>query len=203
MYERFTDHAQSAMTAANNAARELGHEYIGTEHILLGLISSSHVTIALKALEIADIRPERIRGDIRMLVQQGGGAIAAGRLPLTPRAKKVIEYAMESSRELNHHYVGSEHLLLGLLREQEGIAATVLNALGFTAVNGRDYVLRALHGESRIPLQLADGVYLLRSASGDGVAGDPRAMILADFERLAGELETISSIVVMGRRKKQ
>lgn len=131
MYERFTDRARKIMQLANQEAQRLCHEYIGTEHILLGLVREGSGVAAnvLKNLHV-DLRD--ICLEVEKLVVVGPGTTMA-KLPLTPRTKRVIEYAVAAARELNHNYIGSEHLLLGLLREQEGVAAQVLAHLGVTS----------------------------------------------------------------------
>jgi len=146
MYERFTDRARKVMQLANQEAQRFNHEYIGTEHILLGLVKEGSGVAAnvLKNLEV-DLR--KIRIEVEKIVQTGPDMVTMGKLPQTPRAKKVIEYAMDEARNLNHNYVGTEHLLLGLLREQEGVAAQVLMNLGMKLEDVRDEVLNLLgHG---------------------------------------------------------
>jgi ATP-dependent Clp protease ATP-binding subunit ClpC len=146
MFERFTDRARKVMQLANQEAQRFNHEYIGTEHILLGLVKEGSGVAAnvLKNLEV-DLR--KIRLEVEKIVQSGPDMVTMGKLPQTPRAKKVIEYAMEEARNLNHNYVGTEHLLLGLLREQEGVAAQVLMNLGLKLEDVRDEVLNLLgHG---------------------------------------------------------
>ncbi|PQO36416.1 ATP-dependent Clp protease ATP-binding subunit [Bremerella cremea] len=146
MYERFTDRARKVMQLANQEAQRFNHEYIGTEHILLGLIKEGSGVAAnvLKTLEV-DLR--KIRLEVEKLVQSGPDMVTMGKLPQTPRAKKVIEYSMEEARNLNHNYVGTEHILLGLLREQEGVAAQVLMNLGLKLEDVREEVLNLLgHG---------------------------------------------------------
>ncbi|KAA1260883.1 ClpA/B family protein [Rubripirellula obstinata] len=146
MYERFTDRARKVMQLANQEAQRFNHEYIGTEHILLGLVKEGSGVAAnvLKNLEV-DLR--KIRLEVEKLVQSGPEMVTVGKLPQTPRAKKVIEYSMEEARNLNHSYVGTEHILLGLLREQEGVAAQVLMNLGLKLEDVREEVLNLLgHG---------------------------------------------------------
>ena len=146
MYERFTDRARKVMQLANQEAQRFNHEYIGTEHMLLGLVKEGSGVAAnvLKNLEV-DLR--KIRLEVEKIVQTGPDMVTMGKLPQTPRAKKVIEYAMEEARNLNHNYVGTEHLLLGLLREQEGVAAQVLMNLGLKLEDVREEVLNLLgHG---------------------------------------------------------
>jgi hypothetical protein len=129
MYERFTDRARKVMQLANQEAQRLYHEYIGTEHILLGLVKevSGVAANVLKNLHL-DLR--KIRLEVERLVQSGPDMVTMGKLPLTPRAQKVIEYSMEEARSLNHNYVGTEHILLGLLREDFGVAAQILMNFG-------------------------------------------------------------------------
>ena len=143
MFERLTDRARKVMALANQEAQRFNHEYIGTEHILLGLVKEGSGVGAnvLKHLEI-DLR--KVRLEVEKLVKSGPDMVTMGKLPQTPRAKKVIEYAIEEARSLNHNYVGTEHLLLGLLREQDGVAAQVLMNLGLKLEDVREEVLNLL-----------------------------------------------------------
>src|SRR5438445_4404264 len=146
MYERFTDRARKVMQLANQEAQRFNHEYIGTEHILLGLIKEGS-GVAANVLKNLDVDLRKIRLEVEKLVQSGPDMVTMGKLPQTPRAKKVIEYSMEEARNLNHNYVGTEHILLGLLREQEGVAAQVLMNLGLKLEDVREEVLSLLgHG---------------------------------------------------------
>ncbi|MFO0869430.1 MAG: ATP-dependent Clp protease ATP-binding subunit [Pirellulales bacterium] len=146
MYERFTDRARKVMQLANQEAQRFNHEYIGTEHILLGLVKEGS-GVAANVLKNLDVDLRKIRLEVEKLVQSGPEMVTMGRLPQTPRAKKVIEYSMEEARNLNHNYVGTEHILLGLLREQEGVAAQVLMNLGLKLDEVREEVLNLLgHG---------------------------------------------------------
>ncbi|MEZ6046037.1 MAG: ATP-dependent Clp protease ATP-binding subunit [Planctomycetaceae bacterium] len=146
MYERFTDRARKVMQLANQEAQRFNHEYIGTEHILLGLVKEGS-GVAANVLKNLDADLRKIRLEVEKIVQSGPDMVTMGKLPQTPRAKKVIEYAMEEARNLNHNYVGTEHLLLGLLREQEGVAAQVLMNLGLKLEDVREEVLNLLgHG---------------------------------------------------------
>jgi ATP-dependent Clp protease ATP-binding subunit ClpC len=146
MYERFTDRARKVMQLANQEAQRFNHEYIGTEHILLGLIKEGS-GVAANVLKNLDVDLRKIRLEVEKLVQSGPDMVTMGKLPQTPRAKKVIEYSMEEARNLGHNYVGTEHILLGLLREQEGVAAQVLMNLGLKLEEVREEVLNLLgHG---------------------------------------------------------
>src|SRR5436309_14072835 len=143
MYERFTDRARKVMQLANQEAQRFNHEYIGTEHILLGLVKEGS-GVAANVLKNLDIDLRKIRLEVEKIVQSGPDMVTMGKLPQTPRAKKVIEYSIEEARNLNHNYVGTEHLLLGLLREQEGVAAQVLMNLGLRLEDVREEVLNLL-----------------------------------------------------------
>ena len=126
MYERFTDQARKVMQLANQEAMSLNHRYIGTEHILMGLIKEGSGT-GVETLKRLGVDLLKLRGDIRRVVQRGAAIIEVNaKLAQTPRGKQVIEYAMEECRALKHNCVGTEHLLLGLLRETTGVAAHVL-----------------------------------------------------------------------------
>src|SRR5437773_4637107 len=140
MYDRFTDRARKVMQLANQEAARLHHEYIGTEHILLGLVKEGS-GVAANVLKNLDADLAKIRSEVEELVQASLEVGTPGKLPRTPRAKKVTEYSIEEARKLNHNYVGTEHLLLGLLREQEGIAAQVLMNLGLRLEDVREEVL--------------------------------------------------------------
>jgi ATP-dependent Clp protease ATP-binding subunit ClpC len=131
------------MQLANQEAQRFNHEYIGTEHILLGLVKEGS-GVAANVLKNLDIDLRKIRLEVEKIVQSGPDMVTMGKLPQTPRAKKVIEYSIEEARNLNHNYVGTEHLLLGLLREQEGVAAQVLMNLGLKLEDVREEVLNLL-----------------------------------------------------------
>ncbi len=143
MYERFLDRAKKVMQTANQEAQRFNHEYIGTEHILLGLAKDEDC-VAMKVLKRLGISAKVLRREVEKLVQSGSEMITMGRLPQTPRAKKVIEYAMEEARNLNHNYVSTEHLLLGMMREDKCVAAQALMKLGLTIEKVREAVLAVL-----------------------------------------------------------
>jgi ATP-dependent Clp protease ATP-binding subunit ClpA len=144
MYERFTDRARKTMQLANEEALRFDHGYVGTEHILLGLVKEGS-GVAANALRNLGADLRRVRSEVeRILLPGPGGQVVMGRLPHAPRAKKVIEYSIEEARNLNHDYVGTEHLLLALIREQEGVAAQVLMNLGLTLERVREEVLTLL-----------------------------------------------------------
>ena len=143
MFERFTDRARKVMALANQEAQRLNHEYIGTEHILLGLVKEGS-GVGANVLKNLDVDLRKVRLEVEKLVRAGPDVVTMGKLPQTPRAKKVIEYAIEEARNLNHNYVGTEHLLLGLLREHDGVAAQVLRNLNLKLEEVREEVLNLL-----------------------------------------------------------
>jgi ATP-dependent Clp protease ATP-binding subunit ClpC len=143
MFERFTDRARKVMALANQEAQRFNHEYIGTEHILLGLVKEGS-GVGANVLKNLDVDLRKVRLEVEKLVKSGPETVTMGKLPQTPRAKKVIEYAIEEARNLNHNYVGTEHLLLGLLREQDGVAAQVLMNLSLRLEDVREEVLNLL-----------------------------------------------------------
>ncbi|MFT3683320.1 MAG: ATP-dependent Clp protease ATP-binding subunit [Phycisphaerales bacterium] len=147
MFERFTDRARKVMALANQEAQRFNHEYIGTEHILLGLVKEGS-GVGANVLKSLDVDLRKVRLEVEKLVKPGPEMVTMGRLPQTPRAKKVIEYAIEEARNLNHNYVGTEHLLLGLLREHDGVAAQVLMNLGLKLEQVREEVLNLLGASS-------------------------------------------------------
>src|SRR6201747_1188736 len=144
MFERFTDRARRVVVLAQEEARMLSHNYIGTEHILLGLIHEGE-GVAAKALESLDISLEAVRAQVEEIIGQGQQA-PSGHIPFTPRAKKVLELSLREALELGHSYIGTEHILLGLIREGEGVAAQVLQKLGADLNRVRQQVIQLLSG---------------------------------------------------------
>ncbi len=143
MFERFTDRARKVMALANQEAQRFNHEYIGTEHILLGLVKEGS-GVGANVLKNLGVDLRKVRLEVEKLVKSGPDIVTMGKLPQTPRAKKVIEYSIEEARNLNHNYVGTEHLLLGLLREHDGVAAQVLMNLGLKLEEVREEILNLL-----------------------------------------------------------
>ncbi len=129
MFERFHDRARKVMALANQEAQRFNHEYIGTEHILLGLVKEGS-GVGANVLKNLDVDLRKVRLEVEKLVKAGPVVTMWGHIPQTPLAKKVIEYAIEEARRFDHNYVGTEHLLLGLIRERDGIAAKALEQLG-------------------------------------------------------------------------
>ena len=144
MFERFTDRARRVVVLAQEEARLLNHSYIGTEHILLGLIHEGE-GVAAKALEALNISLEAVRAQVEEIIGQGGSS-PSGHIPFTPRAKKVLELSLREALQLGHNYIGTEHILLGLIREGEGVAAQVLVKLGADLSRVRQQVIQLLSG---------------------------------------------------------
>ena len=144
MFERFTDRARRVVVLAQEEARLLNHNYIGTEHILLGLIHEGE-GVAAKALESLGISLEAVRAQVEEIIGHGGTA-PSGHIPFTPRAKKVLELSLREALQLGHNYIGTEHILLGLIREGEGVAAQVLVKLGADLSRVRQQVIQLLSG---------------------------------------------------------
>src|SRR5881409_905082 len=144
MFERFTDRARRVVVLAQEEARMLNHNYIGTEHILLGLIHEGE-GVAAKALESLNISLEAVRQQVEEIIGQGQAA-PTGHIPFTPRAKKVLELSLREALQLGHNYIGTEHILLDLIREGEGVAAQVLQKLGADLNRVRQQVIQLLSG---------------------------------------------------------
>ena len=144
MFERFTDRARRVVVLAQDEARMLNHNYIGTEHILLGLIHEGE-GVAAKALESLGISLDAVRQQVEEIIGQGQQA-PSGHIPFTPRAKKVLELSLREALQLGHNYIGTEHILLGLIREGDGVAAQVLVKLGADLNRVRQQVIQLLHG---------------------------------------------------------
>ncbi len=141
MFERFTDRARKVMALANQEAQRFNHDFIGTEHILLGLVKEGS-GVGATVLKNLDVDIKRLRLEVEKKVKSGPDMVTMGKLPQTPRAKKVIEYAIEEARALNHNYVGTEHILLGLLREQGSVAFNALTNLGLKLSTVRNDIAR-------------------------------------------------------------
>jgi len=192
MFERFTDRARKVMALANQEAQRFNHEYIGTEHILLGLVKEGS-GVGANVLKNLDVDLRKVRLEVEKLVKSGPDMVTMGKLPQTPRAKKVIEYAIEEARNLNHNYVGTEHLLLGLLREHDGVAAQVLMNLGLKLEEVREEVLNLLGAgvESEEP----------QSTESKGQKGKSKTPALDSFGRDLTELAKSGELdPVIGRK---
>jgi hypothetical protein len=163
MFERFTDRARRVVVLAQEEARLLDHNYIGTEHLLLGLIHEGE-GVGAQALESLDISLESARAEVQRRIGHGAG-MPEGHIPFTPRAKKVLELSLREALQLGHNYIGTEHILLGIVREAEGVGAEVLVALGADLSSARRAVIQLLAGYTGT-IQAASAVQSAGRASG-------------------------------------
>jgi ATP-dependent Clp protease ATP-binding subunit ClpC len=177
VFERFTDRARRVVVLAQEEARLLNHNYIGTEHILLGLIHEGE-GVAAKALESLGISLEAVRSQVEEIIGQGGSS-PSGHIPFTPRAKKVLELSLREALQLGHNYIGTEHILLGLIREGEGVAAQVLVKLGADLSRVRQQVIQLLSGYSGPSSEKAGAT----AGSGSPEAGQSGSLVLDQFGR--------------------
>ena len=178
MFERFTDRARRVVILAQQEARLLNHNYIGTEHILLGLIHE-HEGVAAKALESLDISLESVRGQVEEIIGQGAKP-PDGHIPFTPRAKRVLELSLREALQIGHNYIGTEHVLLGLIREGEGVAAQVLVKLGADLARVREQVVHLLATLGEVSSSASGG-------EAERLVGEPsasRSRVLASRERV-------------------
>ncbi|MGH8983139.1 MAG: ATP-dependent Clp protease ATP-binding subunit, partial [Acidimicrobiia bacterium] len=193
MFERFTDRARRVVVLAQEDARLLNHNYIGTEHILLGLIHEGE-GVAAKALESLGISLEAVRAQVEEIIGQGGSA-PSGHIPFTPRAKKVLELSLREALQLGHNYIGTEHILLGLIREGEGVAAQVLVKLGADLSRVRQQVIQLLSG-------YAGGKEGATQGGGSGEAQPSGSLVLDQFGRNLTQLARDKKLdPVIGREK--
>jgi ATP-dependent Clp protease ATP-binding subunit ClpC len=184
LFERFTDRARRVVVLAQEEARLLNHNYIGTEHILLGLIHEGE-GVAAKALESLGISLEAVRSQVEEIIGQGGSS-PSGHIPFTPRAKKVLELSLREALQLGHNYIGTEHILLGLIREGEGVAAQVLVKLGADLSRVRQQVIQLLsgyQGPAAARRQPGEGRRHHRRAGGHGREPRPGSLVLDQFGR--------------------
>ncbi|MEL0256467.1 MAG: Clp protease N-terminal domain-containing protein, partial [Pontimonas sp.] len=173
MFERFTDRARRVVVLAQEEAKMLNHNYIGTEHILLGLIHEGE-GVAAKALESLEISLEAVREQVQEIIGQGQQA-PTGHIPFTPRAKKVLELSLREALQLGHNYIGTEHILLGLIREGEGVAAQVLVKLGADLNRVRQQVIQLLSGyQGKDPVSVGGA---------ESVGSDKGSQVLDQFGR--------------------
>ena len=195
MFERFTDRARRVLVLAQEEARLLNHNYIGTEHLLLGLIHEGE-GVAATALESLGISLEAVRAQVEEIIGQGQSA-PTGHIPFTPRAKKVLELSLREAKQLGHNYIGTEHILLGLIREGEGVAAQVLVKLGAGLDRVRQQVIQVLSGSAAAGMEAGVRTRLVRMTVPEElrqaeeqlaqVRREKEAAIDAeDFERAAG-----------------
>ncbi|MCL6615192.1 MAG: AAA family ATPase, partial [Firmicutes bacterium] len=150
MYERFTERARKVLYLSQQEAKRLGHNYVGTEHLLLGLVAEGE-GVAATALKSIGINLQKVRSEVEKIIGTGD-APYLGEVTLTPRAKRVLELALDEGRQLGHNYIGTEHIILGLIRESEGVAAQVLKNMGADLEKVRRQVLSQLGGAAPSPV---------------------------------------------------
>ena len=199
MFERFTDRARRVVVLAQEEARLLHHNYIGTEHILLGLIHEGE-GVAAKSLESLGISLEAVRNQVEEIIGQGGSS-PSGHIPFTPRAKKVLELSLREALQLGHNYIGTEHILLGLIREGEGVAAQVLVKLGADLSRVRQQVIQLLSGYGG-PQGSGSPEKATTSPGGSGEGGASGSLVLDQFGRNLTKLAKDSGLdPVIGRQR--
>ncbi len=179
MYERFTDRARKAIESTWQEARRFNHEYVGTEHLLLGLIKEGG-GVAIKVLRNLDVDPRTIRLDVEKLMRSGRDPVTSNKITQTPQAKKVVEHAMADARNMRHSYIGTEHILLGLLGEKYGIAFHVLANRGLNIDRVREEVLNTI------------GPGIDETLSADSIAAPVEERFLHRLSRFAKDLLGIS-----------
>jgi ATP-dependent Clp protease ATP-binding subunit ClpA len=187
MFERFTDRSRRVVVLAGEEARMLNHDYIGTEHLLLGLIHEGE-GVAAKALESLGIGLEAVRQQVEEIIGQGQQA-PSGHIPFTPRTKKVLELALREATQLGHNYIGTEHILLGLIREAEGVAAQVLVRLGADLHRVRRQVILLVHGYQGKEPQTA------QAESRPGLLGVSERHLLSQLRERMSAIDTRLSAV--------
>lgn len=192
MFERFTDRARRVVTLSQEEARLLSHNYIGTEHILLGLVHESE-GVAGKALEALGIKLDEIRTSVEEKIGRGADS-PPGHIPFTPRAKRVLELSLREALQLGHNYIGTEHILLGLVREGEGVAAQVLIERGAELAMVRQKVIQLLSGYSEVK---AEAARQHKEAAGRSVA--PRQMWNLLFQDLKEVCDWLQDNIVHAR----
>lgn len=202
MFNKFTERARKVILLAKEEAKRFNHDYIGTEHILLGLIREGE-GVAAAVLQKLGLSPEKIRLEVEKLVQSGPSTMVSGDIPFTPKAKKVIELAMEEARSLGHNYIGTEHLLLGLIREGEGVASQVLMNLGLDLNRVRNEVITLLGSSSPAPTAGATGSKTKTPAL-DSFGRDLTAMARdGKLDPVIGRKEEIERVIqILARRTK-
>ncbi|MGN6868556.1 MAG: Clp protease N-terminal domain-containing protein, partial [Solirubrobacteraceae bacterium] len=196
MFERFTERARQVVVLAQEEARTLKHNYIGTEHILLGLLREEE-GLAARVLESLDITVERVRAQVVRIVGSGE-EVTSGQIPFTPRAKKVLELALREALSLGHNYIGTEHILLGLVRENEGVAARILLDFDADSEKIRNEVIRMLSGPGSRQRGGAAGAGA--AAAGQDPGGKKSSKLLDQFGRNLTKLAAESKLdPVVGR----
>jgi Clp amino terminal domain, pathogenicity island component len=211
-FDRFTERARKVLTLAQEEARRFNHNYIGTEHLLLGLLDEGE-GVATKALDNLGVELNRVRAEVERIIGRGD-RMMVGQIGLTPRAKKVLQLAIDEARLLKHRYISTEHLLLGLLREGEGIAADVLKRLDVTLEQARPQVLQILASSApgpksnvvmcRLDDRALDALDTLIEAGVRSTRSDAAAWLIQEgIEANRALFETISANVAEIRRLRE
>jgi hypothetical protein len=192
MFERFTDQARRVVVVAQEESRKLGHNYIGTEHILLGILGSGN-SVAVSALESLGISQQAARQQVEEITGRGTHQVA-GHIPFTPRAKKVLELSLREAIQLGHNYIGAEHILLGLIREGEGVAAQALTQLGADLNRVRQQVVQLLRGYQGEAGPEVSGPFRRAESQPGGLD-----VISVRLDAIAGQLAAIAGKLGIGR----
>jgi hypothetical protein len=185
VFERFTDRARQVVVLAQDEARTLKHNYIGTEHLLLGLLREGE-GVAARVLEGLDVTVEEVRAQVERIIGQGDEPLVTGQIPFTPRAKKVLELALKEALSLGHKHIGTEHILLGLVRVNDGVAARILLDFDADAETVRNEVIRTLSGPRRPdPERLRAEIERVRAQKQEAIEAKDfeKAARLRDVER--------------------
>ncbi|MFH1562434.1 MAG: ATP-dependent Clp protease ATP-binding subunit [Nitrospirota bacterium] len=203
MFERFTERARRVLQLAQEEAKRLGHDYLGTEHILLALVREGE-GVAAEVLNSLGVSLEAIRIEIEKQVPPGGNLLTMGEVPFTPHSKKVLELAVEEARNLHHNYIGTEHLLLGLIREGESVGARVLTAVGINLDQVRDGVIKLLSGAIPSGVAGAAGQKKTTTPVLDAFSRDLTALAKDDkLDPVVGRKDEIERVIqILSRRKK-
>ena len=201
MFERFTEKAIKVIMLAQEEARRLGHNFVGTEQILLGLIGEG-TGVAAKVLKSMGVNLKDARVEVEKIIGRGSGFVAV-EIPFTPRAKRVLELSLEEARQLGHNYIGTEHLLLGLIREGEGVAARVLENLGVDLAKVRTQVIRML-GETAEVASGGSGKVSTKTPTLDEFGSNLTQLAAeAKLDPVVGRHNEIDRVIqIMGRRTK-
>jgi hypothetical protein len=186
MFERFTDRARRVLVLAQDEARDLEHNFLGTEHVLLGLVREGEGVGAL-ALQQLGVELAAVRRRVTDVVKPGAPGTASGAPPFTPRAKKVLELSLREALDLGHNYIGTEHLLLGLIREGQGVASQVLIAAGLTPEKVRRKVIELLQGYGSLPGPASAG------GAGQDTSASPAVNLLRTRAKAAAGLEIVGT----------
>ena len=192
MFEKFTERARQVIVLAQEEARMLNHNHIGTEHLLLGLIHEGQ-GVAARALESLGISLDDVRRNVEEIIGRGQEPPLTGHIPFTPRAKKVLELSLRESQHLGHGYIGTEHILLGLIREGEGVAAQVLVTLGADLSRVRQQVLQLLEGRGRGEAGETEAAGQPEAAGG-GAGNEPEVRVAGAPAQTAEILNRLRSI---------